>query len=304
MSGRPLPLMQWVVVAALSALLVTMSLGSGSAVRSVLLAEPITAPVPTTGAPAAFGFQASPHVEVALTAEEVARLPEARYDAVIAGLIGYARDAPPTEMGIAYTVNADTAIYGVGRIRPVARIGALNFLGEKTVVVPVSFFEGWALILTPARQSLPSASVRVAPAQTAGWIRTEALIIDHLVPDRIIVSVTDQTLSIVDRDGEVTAVFSIGVGTPSTPTPTGVTGYIQALYLDPAQGQDTHPIALTSLHSAAFDEPYGGSDGGLIGVHYFLENTGAVSHGCLRLSEDAIVAVNSLPIGTPISIID
>ncbi len=98
------------------------------------------------------------------------------------------------------------------------------------------------------------------------------------------------------------AVFSIGVGTPSTPTPTGVTGYLQAQYLDSAQGQSVFPIVLTSLHSASADEPYSGTDGGLIGLHFFAESDGAVSHGCLRLSADAIAAVNQLPIGTPTSI--
>ena len=239
---------------------------------------------------------------IALTGEQIAALPEVRYDAVVPGLIGYAAGSAPPEMAMAYTLRADTPIYGVGRSIPVARFTAVNFLGEKTIVVPVSFVDGWALVLTPARQSLPSAAHGVAPAQTAGWIRTEALAIDHLVRDRIVVSVKDQSLSIVDYFGTEIARYSIGVGTPSTPTPTGVTGYIQARYLDPAQGQDIYPINLTSLHSTAADEPYDGSDGGLIGAHYFAASSGAISHGCLRLPEDAVVAVNRLPIGTPITI--
>ena len=32
-----------------------------------------------------------------------------------------------------------------------------------------------------------------------------------------------------------------------------------------------HPIQLTSLHATAADEPFGGSDGGLIGIHFKRE---------------------------------
>lgn len=294
---------QVVAVTAVGALVV-LGLSSGSVVRAPLHGQRVTVTAQGLAMPDPFTVELAGTDEVILTAAEIALLPEVRYDAVVPGLIGFAVALPPIEMSIAYTVRADTPIYGVGRRTPVARIGALNFLGEKTVVVPVSFFEEWALVLTPARQTLPSAAIGAAPAQTAGWVRIDALVIDHLVTHHIIVSVSDQTLRIVDRGGADIALFSIGVGTPSTPTPTGVTGYIQAQYLDPTQGQDTYPIALTSLHSAAADEPYDGSDGGLIGVHYFVSSSGAVSHGCLRLPDAAIAAVNQLPIGTSISIVD
>ena len=239
---------------------------------------------------------------VAPTAAQVAALPAANYDAVIPGLIAYAAVTAPEQATTAYTLSSDTAIYGADHSEAVARFDAINFLGEKSVVVPVDFSGSWALVLTPARQALPSAAKGDAPAQTVGWVRTERLMEDHPLTQRINVSVKGQTLTIVDATGAKTASFSVGVGTPSTPTPTGVTGYIQARYLDPAQGQRTYPIQLSSLHSASADEPYGGSDGGLIGVHYYSASNGAVSHGCIRLPREAIIAVNRLPIGTLISI--
>ncbi|WP_196830624.1 L,D-transpeptidase [Frigoribacterium sp. CG_9.8] len=67
--------------------------------------------------------------------------------------------------------------------------------------------------------------------------------------------------------------------------------------------QTVYPIQLASLHSSAADEPYGGNDGGLIGVHYNPVATGDVSHGCVRLSKEAITAVNRLPLGTLINIV-
>ena len=69
------------------------------------------------------------------------------------------------------------------------------------------------------------------------------------------------------------------------------------------QGQSEHRIQLTSLHATGSDEPYGGADGGLIGIHYQAQASGAVSHGCIRLSAEAVAAVDALPLGTPVRIV-
>jgi lipoprotein-anchoring transpeptidase ErfK/SrfK len=286
---------------------------AGFAVLALSLATIVTLPSATLGGETVIVGQpesptrsdvptvsAAPYA--APTAVQVAALPEAKYDAVIPGLIAYTAVSAPEGATTAYTLSSDTVIYGADHSEAVARFAATNFLGEKSVVVPVAFDGSWALVLTPARQALPSVAPGNAPAQTAGWVRAERLTKDHPLTHRINVSVKDQTLTIVDATGAKTASFSVGVGTPSTPTPTGVTGYVQARYLDPAQGQRTYPIQLSSLHSAAADEPYGGNDGGLIGVHHYFASNGAVSHGCIRLPKEAIIAVNQLPVGTLISI--
>jgi len=251
---------------------------------------------------------ATPSPKTMLTPAQIAALPEAKYSAVIPGLIAYTASSAPVKTTTAYTLHSDTAIYGKDRATPVARFSANNFLGQKSVIVPVTFNGEWVLVLTPARQVLPSAAAGNAPAQTAGWVRMDALTKDHPLKQRIVVALEAQTLTIEDTTrttgtaGTKSASFKVGVGTSATPTPTGVTGYLQARYLDPAQGQSIHPINLSSLHSAGADEPYSGNDGGLIGMHYFQTNRGAISHGCIRLSKDAITAVNQLPLGTLISI--
>jgi lipoprotein-anchoring transpeptidase ErfK/SrfK len=244
----------------------------------------------------------SPGAYVAPPPALVAVLPAVDYAAVIPGLIPYAEAAPSAQTTAAYTLATDAPLYGADRVVPVARFPAQNFLGEKSVIVPVAFNGAWALVLTPARQSLPSETGGNSPAQSAAWIRADALVSDHALTERIVVSVSAQTLTIEGAGGAVEQTFRVGVGTPATPTPTNVTGYLQARYLDPAQDQGVYPIDLSSLHSAAADEPYGGDDGGLIGVHYFPAHSGAVSHGCVRLPQDAIIAVNDLPLGTPVSI--
>jgi lipoprotein-anchoring transpeptidase ErfK/SrfK len=161
----------------------------------------------------------------------------------------------------------------------------------------------WSLVLTPSRQQLPSKDNGNAPAQTAGWVRTSALVKNYALPQHLVVSVSKQTISIVDASGKVSASYPAGVGTSTAPTPTDVVGYLQARYLDPSQDEAVHPIQLTSLHSSSADEPYLGHDGGLIGVHYNATATGNVSHGCVRLDVAAIDAVNALPLGTLITLV-
>jgi lipoprotein-anchoring transpeptidase ErfK/SrfK len=228
-------------------------------------------------------------------------LPQATYDAVIPGLIA-SKDTIVTA-STAYSLSTDTALYGADRTTPIAYLAAKNFLGSSSVVVPIQQDGAWSLVLTPSRADLPSAMDGNAPAQTSGWIRSSSLVDPIQTPDRIEVDSENQELSVLDGTGQTISTYPVGVGTPGTPTPTNVTGYIQARYLDPEQGQSIYPIQLTSLHSSAADEPYGGSDGGLIGVHYEEENTGQVSHGCVRLPVDAVTAVNALPLGTLITII-
>ena len=236
------------------------------------------------------------------SAAQLAAAPEARYDAVIPGLIPYASDSIATASHITYQLAADTALFGVDQRTVVARLPATNFLRQPTVVVPVKTSGDWVLILTPARNALPSSQHNLAAAQTAGWVHQSALTHPTALTQRVVISTTARTLTIMNLDSTAPTSFPIGVGTATTPTPTGVTGYLQARYLDPAQGQSKYPIQLTSLHSAVGDNPYGGVDGGLVGIHFQTLSTGAVSHGCIRVPVAAITAINLLPLGTSISI--
>jgi lipoprotein-anchoring transpeptidase ErfK/SrfK len=236
-----------------------------------------------------------------------AKLPAAVYDAVIPGLLNGTTPKLPlgatgATLDRTFTLEQDAPLYGEGRKTAVARLQATDFLGEPTPILRVGTWKQWSLVLTPARVQLPSKANGNAAAQSAGWIRSSLLTKGHTLDARVVVSVAKQTLTIT-RGGQ-TVSYKVGVGTPDAPTPTGVTGYLQARYLDPKQGQSTYPIQLTSLHSAAQDEPYKGSDGGLIGAHYADTASGAVSHGCIRLTHAAVAAVNQLPRGTPISITD
>jgi hypothetical protein len=226
----------------------------------------------------------------------------ARYDAVIPALDALApKSLEPASFGhgsrLIFTLSSDVPLYDAERTRPVARLAALDFLGLPTVVLGYpARADGWQLVLTPARQQLPSVA-GVVPAQTYAWVHADTLPPAVEASSVVEISVLAQTLTIAGPGG--VRIFHAGVGGASTPTPTGVTGYLQARYLDPAQGQASHPIQLTSLHATAADEPFGGTDGGLIGIHV---GSGS-SHGCIRLGSEALEAVNALPLGTPVRIV-
>ncbi|MFP3466144.1 L,D-transpeptidase [Leifsonia sp. SIMBA_070] len=246
------------------------------------------------------GSQAGPSLPQRLARSQIAALPEATYNSVIPELLPAATTATVTTT---HRVPFDTALYGNDLTTPIARLDAKNFLGDRTVVVRIATKGQWSLVLTPARQQLPSkaSAKKPAPAQSAAWIPTRDLLPGKTLTRKVVISTSKQTLDIVDGKGKSLKSFPAGVGTDATPTP-AATGYLQARYLDPAQGQTRHRIQLTSLHATAADEPYGGSDGGLIGIHFQSSARGAVSHGCIRLSAEAIAAVDALPLGTAVQI--
>jgi lipoprotein-anchoring transpeptidase ErfK/SrfK len=228
-------------------------------------------------------------------------LPVARYDAVIPAL-----DAWPfmTAAATSYSLEGDTDLFDAPGGSAVATLQAKNFLGDPTIVVGVDQVGGWVRVLTPARQKLPSderPSNGDAAAQTSGWLLRSQLVRPQAMTTSVVISVSAETLTIT-LDGAPRKTFPVGVGTADAPTPTGVTGYLQARYFDAAQQQASHPVQLTSLHSTAADEPFGGTDGGLIGLHYEKEAAGAVSHGCVRLGAAAATAVDVLPLGTLVTI--
>ncbi|OII28394.1 MULTISPECIES: L,D-transpeptidase [unclassified Curtobacterium] len=254
-----------------------------------------SAPVPSASATRSHVAPAVPHVGAAA----LAALPEAQYSAVIGGLMPFDRTITSDTV---FQLRADAPLFGAARTTPVARFAASDFLRQPTTVVGVERDGDWERVLTPARQQLPSAAGGSAAAQTSAWVPVASLREVSTPTSRVVISTTDQSVSIVSSDGGAVQRFRAGVGTADTPTPTGVTGYLEQRYVDPAQGTGDHPIQLTSLHSSAADEPYGGHDGGLIGLHWNATTSGAVSHGCVRLDAEAVAAVDALPLGTLVTV--
>ena len=94
----------------------------------------------------------------------------------------------------------------------------------------------------------------------------------------------------------------IGIGAPGTPTPAGqfyvrdrLSGYLRPFYGPLAFGTNARSPTLT-------DWP----GGGVVGIHGTDQPgliPGRISHGCVRLTNAAILTLGRLmPVGTPVTI--
>jgi len=237
-----------------------------------------------------------------ITDGEIARLPEATYDAVVPRLMTSTFSFAQAHSVERYELRRTAPLFDATRRHAIAKLGRTDFLQEPQFVVVARKQGPWAYALTPARAVLPSSTAPVAaPAQTAAWIPTRFLFRERVITSRVTIQVGRGQLTVVPQSGPETK-FTAAVGAPDTPTPIGVVGYLEARYLDPAQGQATYPIHLTSLHAERADEPFNGTDGGLIGIHFAPTNTGTISHGCIRVGARAVSALSRLPLGTPIEV--
>jgi lipoprotein-anchoring transpeptidase ErfK/SrfK len=149
----------------------------------------------------------------------------------------------------------------------------------------------WLQVLLPVR-----------PNGSTGWIRTADV---DLVTDpyRVEIALAAHTLSVYDGD-QLIAQHPIGVGTASTPTPGG-RYYLKELLQPPTPNGPYGAYAYgLSGFSNVLDEFNGGD--GVIGIHGTNDPSTIgtdVSHGCIRLTNDAITElVGYLPLGTPVHI--
>jgi lipoprotein-anchoring transpeptidase ErfK/SrfK len=142
--------------------------------------------------------------------------------------------------------------------------------------------------------------VPMRPNGRTGWVRRTDLGPFHVVATQIVVD-ESRLRATLYRHGHAIWTSVVGVGAPGTPTPKGRFWVREKLsdYASPFYG----PVALgTSDYSTLSEWPHGG----VVGMHGTNEPQllpGRVSHGCIRLPNDAVARLAALtPIGTPILI--
>jgi lipoprotein-anchoring transpeptidase ErfK/SrfK len=141
----------------------------------------------------------------------------------------------------------------------------------------------------------------ILPNNSTGWIPAKALgkltaVRTHLYVDR------EKLTATLMRDGRPIFKTVVGVGRTYWPTPRGEF-YVRVKYLgftNPVYG----PVAFaTSARSNVLTDWPGG---GFVGVHGTNEPgilPGRVSHGCIRMPNEAILKLARLmPVGTPLTI--
>jgi lipoprotein-anchoring transpeptidase ErfK/SrfK len=164
--------------------------------------------------------------------------------------------------------------------------GALLFLVDRQV-------PGWLKVLLPIR-----------PNGVTGWVRQSdvTLTVD---PYRILVRLKAHRLTLYLLNRRI-LLDPVGVGRRETPTPGG-RYYLTQLFHPPDPNGPYGPFAYSLSGFSNVLRTFEGGDA-IIGLHGTNqpELVGHdVSHGCIRLTNDAITTLSGiLPLGTPVQILD
>lgn len=175
-------------------------------------------------------------------------------------------------------------------LQPIAPLGAgpvwLQVRGVKVVAG-----KRWVKVLMPVR-----------PNGSTGWIRASDMVFRE-VRSRIEIDVSDRRLTVY-RDGRKKRSFTVAVGTPENPTPTGRFALAEIIPTgDPKAFLGPIVMPITGF-SNTLNEFAGGN--GRVAIHgtSLPELIGkAVSHGCIRMRNADIRRLNGMVSGgTPVNI--
>lgn len=200
------------------------------------------------------------------------------------------------ESGRALVIEARAKSIEVRQAPSVAAPGLLFAKGRSTTG-PVTFlavrdYGEWVQVLLPVR-----------PNGTLGWVKG-AEVSRIAVTHRILVDLSSNTMQI-ENDAAVVGTYPISTGTGGTPTPTGLF-YVRELVV---QTRTDGPYGPFVFGLSGYSEVLNDFDGGegAIGIHGTNRPDAigdSVSHGCIRMTNDAIVAVSkTLPLGTPVEVV-
>jgi lipoprotein-anchoring transpeptidase ErfK/SrfK len=137
------------------------------------------------------------------------------------------------------------------------------------------------------------------PNNTTGWVSASQLDLHH-VATRIVVNIEKRRMQVL-RGTNVLYTTTVAVGRPGMETPTG-NYYVQVRF---------HPddpfLGVFAFETSAYSKLTEWPGGGVVGIHgtsapQLLGQ--AVSHGCVRMSNEAALVLKRLvPLGTPITIV-
>jgi lipoprotein-anchoring transpeptidase ErfK/SrfK len=209
------------------------------------------------------------------------------------------RDAVPISRGPASTAVATVLRSAPGYASPGGNVTGTvpaSWYGRPSVLPVVATKPGWVQVRLAQR---PNGSTAWLPAGDVTLGRT---------PYRIVVNNTTAQLALYDR-GRLVFSAPAGVGTTDDPTPTGA--FFLAFDERPPQPNPGYGpfIIVTSAHSQAISD-WENSGDAIIGIHGPLGEdseigtAGArISHGCVRLHDEALERLTEVPPGTPIDIV-
>jgi lipoprotein-anchoring transpeptidase ErfK/SrfK len=173
-----------------------------------------------------------------------------------------------------------------------------SIVDDRAVAVPLVFLvvdrrgDGWLQVWLPIR-----------PNGATGWIRDSEVTLTTTAY-RIVVMLGERRLVVYDGYRVIFA-GAVAIGAPATPTPTG-RYFLRVLLRAPdpdagygpyAYGLSGYSPTLTAFHGGDAEVGiHGNDDASVLGAE--------VTHGCVRMSNDAITKLAAmLPLGTPVDIL-
>lgn len=211
-----------------------------------------------------------------------AKVPEATTFSTIAGA---PRDRTPEDTTDGLVVHPAKPVPVLDRPggRTIATLPATE-LGGPTWVPVVESSGGWRRVLLPSR-----------PNHASGWISGAGLRTAH-TPYTVRMDVARRRLTLLKSARRVGR-WTVAVGGAETPTPAGRT-FIMAT-LARAEKKPSPIVLPLGTHSATLDTFGGGP--GTVALHGWPDASvfgKAVTHGCVRVPEDALKALSRVPLGS------
>jgi len=172
-----------------------------------------------------------------------------------------------------------------------------TWYGRPSVLPVIATEPGWVEVRLAQR-----------PNQSTAWLPASDVTLSDTAYE-IVVDLATTKLSLY-RDGRLVFTAPAGVGTTDDPTPTG--DYFVAFVEQPPQPNPGYGpfILVTSAHSTTIAD-WEGSGDAVIGIHGPLGEdsqigtSGAkISHGCIRLHDQALEKLTAVPPGTPIDVVN
>jgi hypothetical protein len=175
--------------------------------------------------------------------------------------------------------------------------------GSVVASVRASMFGGPAVLgVVRRRGAWVAVASEALPNGVLGWVNTREAVAMNVVRTEIRVDLSTRRLGLY-RDARLVRRFAVGVGTASSPTPTG--RYAVAEKLPGSRFGAVYGCCILGLTAhqprlpAGFDPSYTY----LIGIHGGSGLGGAVSLGCLHMAESALrYLMRAVPLGTPVVI--
>ena len=235
--------------------------------------------------PAATAAQQYVVPPVSVSAAQEAKLPQATtYTSIPAAPADPSRFTATS--GLVVHPLATQIVYAAPGKGPVAVLPATE-LGGPTWVPVIQTGPGWDQVLLPSR-----------PDHITGWIYTggTAKLDTRRTSYLLRVDLAAHRLSVYNN-GKLLGAWTVAIGAPGTPTPTGRT-FLLAL-LAPADPTYSPLILPLGTHSNALST-YGGGPG-TVGIHGWPDASvfgQSVSNGCVRVPADALHLVSTIPLGS------